>query len=90
MSDPNTASMHHLNLEQLTKTLTSLFNLYEANRNSNHVHENEAEFHSLYVLLHLGSYSQPMVNLYIIGVINYVSPFMLMLVLLQLMKHNYF
>ncbi|BAT89857.1 hypothetical protein LR48_Vigan08g069200 [Vigna angularis] len=60
MSDPNTASMHHLNLEQLTKTLTSLFNLYEANRNSNHVHENEAEFHSLYVLLHLGSYSQPM------------------------------
>ncbi|KAK7343017.1 hypothetical protein VNO80_25978 [Phaseolus coccineus] len=60
MSDPNTASMHHLNLEQLTKTLTSLFNLYEANRNSNHVHENEAEYHSLYVLLHLGSYSQPM------------------------------
>ncbi|CAJ1977960.1 unnamed protein product [Sphenostylis stenocarpa] len=60
ISDPNTASMHHLNLEQLTKTLTSLFNLYEANRNSNYVHENEAEFHSLYVLLHLGSYSQPM------------------------------
>lgn len=60
MSDPNIASMHHLNLEQLTKTLASLFNLYEANRNSNHVHENEAEFHSLHVLLHLGSYSQPM------------------------------
>ncbi|RDX82966.1 SAC3 family protein C, partial [Mucuna pruriens] len=60
MSYPNTASMHHLNMEQLTKTLTSLFNLYEANRNSNHVHENEAEFHSLYVLLHLGSNSQPM------------------------------
>lgn len=75
MSDPNIASMHHLNLEQLTKTLASLFNLYEANRNSNHVHENEAEFHSLHVLLHLGSYSQPMVNLYIIGVINYVSHF---------------
>ncbi|KAG5113429.1 hypothetical protein JHK82_036698 [Glycine max] len=68
MSDPNTASLHHLNMEQLTKTLASLFNLYEANQNSNHVHENEAEFHSLYVLLHLGSYSQPMVNLYIIGV----------------------
>ncbi|KAG4959991.1 hypothetical protein AAZX31_U004000 [Glycine max] len=60
MSDPNTASLHHLNMEQLTKTLASLFNLYEANQNSNHVHENEAEFHSLYVLLHLGSYSQPM------------------------------
>ena len=80
MSDPNTASLHHLNMEQLTKTLASLFNLYEANQNSNHVHENEAEFHSLYVLLHLGSYSQPMVNLYIIGVINYVSLFMLSLV----------
>ncbi|XP_027354118.1 SAC3 family protein C isoform X2 [Abrus precatorius] len=60
MNDPNIASMHHLNMEQLTKTLTSLFNLYEANRNSNYVHENEAEFHSLYVLLHLGSYSKPM------------------------------
>ncbi|XP_061346023.1 SAC3 family protein C isoform X3 [Gastrolobium bilobum] len=60
MSDPNIASLHHLNMEQLTKTLTSLFNLYEANRNSNYVHENEAEFHSLYMLLHLGSYSKPM------------------------------
>ncbi|KAG4957606.1 hypothetical protein JHK85_043986 [Glycine max] len=60
LSDPNTASLHHLNMEQLTKTLASLFNLYEANRNSIHVHENAAEFHSLYVLLHLGSYSQPM------------------------------
>ncbi|CAL0328793.1 unnamed protein product [Lupinus luteus] len=60
MSDPNIASMHHLNMEQLTKTLASLFNLYEANRNSNYVHENEAEFHSLNVLLHLGSYSKPM------------------------------
>ncbi|XP_027354120.1 SAC3 family protein C isoform X4 [Abrus precatorius] len=27
MNDPNIASMHHLNMEQLTKTLTSLFNL---------------------------------------------------------------
>ncbi|KAK7405643.1 hypothetical protein VNO78_07204 [Psophocarpus tetragonolobus] len=60
MSDPNIASMHHLNIEQLTKTLTSLLNLYEATRDSDHIHENEAEFHSLYVLLHLGSYSQPM------------------------------
>ncbi|KAK7317394.1 hypothetical protein RJT34_01571 [Clitoria ternatea] len=60
MSDPNIASMHHLNMEQLTKTLTSLFNLYEANRNSNYVHENEAEFNSLYALLHLGSYSKSM------------------------------
>ena len=75
MSDPNIASIHHLNLEQLTKTLASLFNLYEANRNSNYVHENEAEFHSLYVLLRLGSYSQPTVNLYIIGVIIFFFAF---------------
>ncbi|XP_004514308.1 SAC3 family protein C isoform X1 [Cicer arietinum] len=60
MGDPNIASLHHLNMEQLTKTLSSLFNLYEANRNSNNVHENEAEFHSLYVLLNLGSHSKPM------------------------------
>lgn len=73
MSDPNIASMHHLNLEQLTKTLASLFNLYEANRNSDDVHENEAEFHSLYVLLHLGSHSKPMVILFLIGVINCFS-----------------
>ncbi|KAL5061936.1 hypothetical protein RYX36_023673 [Vicia faba] len=58
--DPNIASMHHLNMEQLTKTLSSLFNLYEANRNSNDLHENEAEFHSFYVLLNLGSHSKPM------------------------------
>lgn len=70
MSDPNITSMRHLNMEQLTKTLASLFILYEANRKSNFVHENEAEFHALYVLLHLDSYSKPMVNLYIIGVIN--------------------
>ncbi|MED6171074.1 SAC3 protein C [Stylosanthes scabra] len=67
MSDPNIASIHHLNLEQLTKTLASLFNLYEANRNSNYAHENEAEFCSLHVLLHLDSCSKPTVNLYIIG-----------------------
>ncbi|KAL1346474.1 hypothetical protein HN51_020123 [Arachis hypogaea] len=62
MSDPNIASMHHLNLEQLTKTLASLFNLYEANRNSTYVHENEAEFCSLHVLLHLDSSSKPTVE----------------------------
>lgn len=67
VSDPKITSMRHLNMEQLTKTLASLFNLYEANRISNYVHENEAEFCSLYVLLHLGSHSKPMVNLYIFG-----------------------
>lgn len=73
MGDPNIASLHHLNMEQLTKTLSSLFNLYEANRNSNNVHENEAEFHSLYVLLNLGSHSKPMVNSYIFDMISYFS-----------------
>jgi hypothetical protein len=79
MGDPNIASMHHLNMEQLTKTLSSLFNLYEANRNSNDVHENEAEFHSLYVLLNLGSHSKPMVNPYIINIISCFFLFLLLI-----------
>ncbi|KAM6584431.1 hypothetical protein CsatB_011433 [Cannabis sativa] len=54
------SSLHYLNMEQLTKTLTSLLDLYEANRSSNSARGNEAEFHSFYVLLHLGSKSQPM------------------------------
>ncbi|XP_054813413.1 SAC3 family protein C-like isoform X1 [Prosopis cineraria] len=59
MGNPIIASMHHLNMEQLTKTLTSLFGLYDANQSSNNLSENEAEFRSLYVLLHLGSCSKP-------------------------------
>ncbi|ONI21077.1 hypothetical protein PRUPE_2G049500 [Prunus persica] len=59
-SSQNTSSMNYLNKEQLAKTLTSLFNLYDANRDSNSTYENEAEFCSFYVLLHLGSNSQPM------------------------------
>ncbi|XP_059434040.1 SAC3 family protein C isoform X1 [Corylus avellana] len=58
-SDPNISSVHYLNMEQLAKALTSLFNLYDANRCSDSIYENEAEFHSFYVLLHLGSNSQP-------------------------------
>ncbi|XP_075520492.1 SAC3 family protein C [Primulina tabacum] len=52
--NPNISSMSHLNMEQLMKTLTTLFNLYEANRASQSICRNEAEFHSFYVLLHLG------------------------------------
>jgi hypothetical protein len=63
-SSQNTSPMHHLNMEQLAKTLTSLFNLYDANRHSNSTYKNEAEFCSFYVLLHLDSNSQPMVDLY--------------------------
>ncbi|KAL6536905.1 hypothetical protein OROHE_012489 [Orobanche hederae] len=55
---PNTASMSHLNLEQLMKTLTTLFSLYEVNRASHSMSQNEAEFFSLYLLLHLGPDNQ--------------------------------
>ncbi|KAK4770583.1 hypothetical protein SAY87_031115 [Trapa incisa] len=44
------SSLHYLNMEQLVKTLTSLYNLYELNRNPDSVYNNEAEFRSLYVL----------------------------------------
>ncbi|XAR54500.1 hypothetical protein NMG60_11029650 [Bertholletia excelsa] len=56
---PNISSICHLNMEQLMKVLMSLYDLYEANRNSQAIHENEAEFRSLYVLLHLGSDIKP-------------------------------
>ncbi|XP_038690546.1 SAC3 family protein C [Tripterygium wilfordii] len=59
-SNPNMSSVHYLNMEQLKKTLTSLYNLYEVNQSSNSCHENEPEFRSLYVLLHLDSNSQAM------------------------------
>ncbi|KAB1226452.1 Germinal-center associated nuclear protein [Morella rubra] len=58
-SDTNTSSVHYLNMEQLTKALASLLDLYDANRDSDSMYENEAEFRSFYVLLHLGSHSQP-------------------------------
>ncbi|KAL1545021.1 SAC3 family protein C-like [Salvia divinorum] len=55
---PNTASMSHLNLEQLMKALTTLFSLYEVNRASHSASPNEAEFFSLYLLLHLSPDNQ--------------------------------
>lgn len=51
------SSIRHLNMEQLTKCLASLYNLYEVNRNSDSIYDNEAEFRSLYVLLHLDSHT---------------------------------
>lgn len=51
----NATSMSHLNVEQLMKALTTLFSLYEANRASHSMCQNEAEFYSLYLLLHLDS-----------------------------------
>ncbi|KAF8093717.1 hypothetical protein N665_0379s0011 [Sinapis alba] len=56
-SGANISSMHHLNMEQLAKTLTTLYNIYDANRKPDYIHENEAEFRSLYVLLHLNTSS---------------------------------
>jgi len=56
------SSIHHLNKEQLTKCLASLYNLYEVNRSSEFIHANEAEFRSIYVLLHLDSHTQLMVR----------------------------
>ncbi|KAL4600380.1 hypothetical protein ACB092_11G195400 [Castanea dentata] len=58
-TNENISSVHYLNMEQLTKALTTLFNLYDINRSSESINENEAEFCSFYVLLHLGSNSQP-------------------------------
>nr|XP_043637067.1 SAC3 family protein C [Erigeron canadensis] len=52
-SNPNASPMHYLNMEQLTKTLASLYHLYDQNCKSN------PEFYSFYVLLHLGSDRQP-------------------------------
>lgn len=45
--------MHYLNMEQLTKTLSSLYHIYDQTRKSN------PEFYSFYVLLNLGSDRQP-------------------------------
>lgn len=53
--NPNISSLHYLNMEQLVKSLVSLYELYGINRRSNLTNENEAEFYSFYVLLHLGS-----------------------------------
>ncbi|CAK7336408.1 unnamed protein product [Dovyalis caffra] len=63
-------------MEQLTKALMSLYNLYDANRDSSTVYGNEAEFRSLYVLLHLDSMTQPMVDLYFIDVVKNFCTFL--------------
>ncbi|KAL8232249.1 hypothetical protein R6Q57_002027 [Mikania cordata] len=53
-SSSSVSPMHHLNMEQLTKTLSSLYHLYDQ------THKSNPEFYSFYVLLHLGSVNQPM------------------------------
>ncbi|XP_019059317.1 PREDICTED: SAC3 family protein C isoform X2 [Tarenaya hassleriana] len=59
-SGSSISSMQHLNMEQLVKALTSLYNLYDANRKTDYIYENEAEYRSLYVLLHLDPGSRSM------------------------------
>ncbi|XP_031493799.1 SAC3 family protein C isoform X2 [Nymphaea colorata] len=54
----STSSMHYLNLEQLKKSLKTLYDLYDVNRSSGFVSKHEAEFYSFHVLLHLGSNCQ--------------------------------
>ncbi|CAN6483205.1 unnamed protein product [Victoria cruziana] len=49
------SSIHYLNLEQLKKSLKTLYDLYDVNRRSGFVSKHEAEFYSFHVLLHLGS-----------------------------------
>lgn len=51
-------------MEQLTKALATLYNLYEANRTTASIFESEAEFFSFYVLLHLDSKTQGTVTFF--------------------------
>ncbi|ONK67487.1 uncharacterized protein A4U43_C05F560 [Asparagus officinalis] len=53
-SKTDISSLYHLNMEQLMKCLLSLLDVYSINRISNFISKKEAEFHSFYVLLHLG------------------------------------
>ncbi|KAK8942723.1 hypothetical protein KSP39_PZI008777 [Platanthera zijinensis] len=52
--DPDNSSLHYLNMEQLTKCLLSLYEIYDLNRSPEFIIKKENEFHSFYVLLHLG------------------------------------
>ncbi|KAK8942722.1 hypothetical protein KSP39_PZI008774 [Platanthera zijinensis] len=49
-SDPDNLSLHYLNMEQLTKCLLSLYEIYDLNRIPEFVIKKENEFHSFYVL----------------------------------------
>ncbi|XP_078443014.1 SAC3/GANP/Nin1/mts3/eIF-3 p25 family isoform X2 [Wolffia australiana] len=46
-------SLLHLNMEQMMKSLTSLYNLYRYNQRSGGKNYNEAEFYSFYLILQL-------------------------------------
>lgn len=56
LSNNKDISLLHLNLEQLSKCLKSLLDLYDVTRKSESHSENEAEFYCYYVLMNLGSH----------------------------------
>ncbi|TVU47030.1 hypothetical protein EJB05_06606, partial [Eragrostis curvula] len=60
--DSDASSLCYLNLEQLTKCLLSLFDMYHALHKSNSHSDREAEYYSSYVLLHLGCKIPKMVD----------------------------
>lgn len=64
-SDPDSSSLHYLNMEQLTKCLLSLYKIYDINRIPEFIIKKENEFHSFYVLLHLGFKNPIMVNIWL-------------------------
>ncbi|WVZ56946.1 hypothetical protein U9M48_007406 [Paspalum notatum var. saurae] len=52
--DSDASSLCHLNMEQLTKCLLSLYDMYHVLHKCGSHSKNEAEYYSFYVLLHLG------------------------------------
>ncbi|KAJ1297124.1 hypothetical protein BS78_01G354000 [Paspalum vaginatum] len=52
--DSDASSLCHLNIEQLTKCLLSLYDMYHVLHKCGSHSKNEAEYYSFYVLLHLG------------------------------------
>ncbi|KAJ4762542.1 SAC3/GANP/Nin1/mts3/eIF-3 p25 family [Rhynchospora pubera] len=52
---PEISSLCHLNVEQLIKCLLSLYDMYQVIGKGKCTSNKEAEFYSLYVLLHLGN-----------------------------------
>ncbi|CAN6289441.1 unnamed protein product [Urochloa humidicola] len=60
--DPDVSSLCFLNMEQLTKCLLSLFDMYHAVHESDFHSKREAEYYSFYVLLHLGCKIPKMVD----------------------------
>lgn len=68
-NDSDESSRQYLNMEQLTKTLMSLYSLYAVGHFSS---KNEDEFYSFYILLNLHPHSRLMVNTYLIEFFYYL------------------